>query len=204
MSTGATPPPAWRPRDPEALRRDRETGLRAFQARARTAQEAARLAEQTREERLDARRRLDALQRQQQALLERAAQTARLSAQAADPRPRVVVAHRQPWLRDRLSSGLAGVGLHVVAGVENGADALGLTVAEQPDLLFVEDALPMLGGLQVLAETRELAPSTLVAVQVAYASDVGRAVRVGAAAAFPRTARPADVAEVLRRLLVPG
>ena len=199
-----TPLHRWRPRDPDALRRDREAAVEAFQARARTAEQAALLAEHTREQRLDARRRLDALQRQQRALVERAAETARLSAEVVDPRPRVVVAHRQPWLRDRLSAGLLGAGLQVVGQVENGADALGLTVAEQPDLLFVEDALPMVGGLQVLAESRELAPATLVAVQVAYASDVGRAVEVGAAAAFPRTARPADIAEALRRLLVPA
>jgi CheY-like chemotaxis protein len=57
--------------------------------------------------------------------------------------------------------------------VDNGADAVGVVAAEQPDLLLVEDRLPMVSGEQVIAGVRTFSPNTLIAAQVAYSDRVG-------------------------------
>ena len=57
--------------------------------------------------------------------------------------------HRQAWFRGKVASGLQAGGVAVEADLENGADALGAVVAEQPDFLLVEDKLPMVSGLDL-------------------------------------------------------
>lgn len=45
--------------------------------------------------------------------------------------PRAVVAHHHEWFVDKVSEGLRDAGVHVVGSTDNGADALGMVVAEQ-------------------------------------------------------------------------
>lgn len=158
----------------------------------------------TRESRLDASRRLDVLHRKQQALVARA----HLHLEQAGgplfvaPPVRAVLAHRSPWFVDKVSAGLTGAGVEVVAHTVNGAEAVGITVAEQPDLLLVEDALEMLGGEHVIRDVRVFSPTTAVAAQVPYGDRVGAMLEAGAATVFTRQVPPADVAAQLRALLV--
>jgi CheY-like chemotaxis protein len=157
----------------------------------------------SREARLDWARRLDALHRAHDAML---ARTADFLACQGDliltPLPRrAVVAHRQEWFVRQVTEGLREHGITVLAATENGADALGMVVAEQPDLLLVEDKLAMLSGAELVAEAALFAPHTIVAVQVPDSDGVCRMLDAGARNAFARQVPPADIADTLAQML---
>lgn len=178
---------------------DQLAQVQAFQVQMRAQQEAdlAALAAAGRELRLDARRRLDSLERAQRALLTRADQaivaTRDLLGKAGRP-ALAVIAHRNAWLAGKLADGLAAEGGEVVAVVDDGADALGVVVAEQPDLLVLEDRLPSLTGLELVRQVRTYANRTVVAAQV-ESTPPADMVAAGASAVFGRRVPPATVAE---------
>lgn len=158
----------------------------------------------SREMQLDRTRRLDVIRRQHQALVEATERQLRTTGHLlrSAPAPRAVVVHRNDWFKDKISTALRASGVELVGALSNGADAVGAVVAEQPDVLLVEDKLPMLGGLDVLREVRRLAPRTLVTVQVFDNRDIGRFLEAGARTAFTRRIPPADIAAALCDLLV--
>lgn len=181
---------------------DQLAGIDALTQRRREVERAASSAG-SREQRLDHARRLDVVRRQHETLL---AATERQLRDTGDvlssaPVPSVVIAHRNGWFTQKVATGVRAAGVTVAAELTNGADAVGLVVAEQPDLLLLEDRLPMLGGADVLADVRRMAPRTLVAVQVGDDDDLGVFLEGGASAAFTRRVPPADVAAVLQDLL---
>ncbi len=157
----------------------------------------------TREDRLNAARRLDVLWRVQQAILARAAEfLAREPEPLAWPLPRrAVIAHRQEWFVNQLSAALSEHAIRVVAATDNGADALGFVIAEQPDLLFVEDKLAMFTGLELTAETHLFAANTIVAAQASNNDDVARMLDAEARHAFARQVPPADIADALAEIV---
>jgi CheY-like chemotaxis protein len=165
--------------------------------------QAAEAVHDTREQRLDLRRRMEALRRAQEALLSRADSSTDDSLELLGRAPvRGVLAHRNEWMRHKLARGLEERGLAVVAELANGADALGVSVFEQPDLLIVEDRLPSMTGLEVVRSVREMAPKTLVAAQVEDEIDAAQMRDAGADAVFPRHIPPQLVVEqVLEKLL---
>ena len=149
-------------------------------------------------------RRLDALQRTHQAVLSRCAEFL-----ARDPGPlavrtdvRAVVAHRHEWLADTLSDALARRGVHVVAATGNGADALGLTIAEQPEVIVVGTALEMMTGAELLAEAALFAPRARRVALVPYTEDVAVMFDAGAHSVYTRQVPPETVAEEVAELLV--
>ena len=157
----------------------------------------------SREMRLDAARRLDVVRRQQNALIERTEQQLRESAHVlrSQVQPRAVIVHRNEWFKSKVAEGLRDGGVAIVADLENGADAIGVSVAEQPDLLLIEDKLPMMSGEDVLREVLRFSPRTLTAVQAASEWELGPLLDAGAHAAFSRRVPPADVARDLCLLL---
>jgi CheY-like chemotaxis protein len=165
--------------------------------------QAAEAVHDTREQRLDLRRRMEALQRAQDALLARADSSIDDSLELLGRAPaRGVLAHRNEWLRHKLALGLEERGVAVVAELANGADALGVSVFEQPDLLIVEDRLPSMTGLEVVRSVRELAPKTLVAAQVEDEIEAAQLRDAGADAVFHRHIPPHLVVEqLIERLL---
>ena len=175
----------------------------AFNAARQAAAQAAAAASRSREMRMDASRALEVLRRQHEALIARADEQLRLSGDLLHgfAARRAVVAHRNEWFTGTLSRLLEGGGVEVVARLDNGADAVGVAVAEQPDLLLVEDTLAMLSGEQVVREVRQFCPETLVAAQVAGSDRVGALLEAGAATVFTRRIPPADVADDLLRLV---
>jgi CheY-like chemotaxis protein len=157
----------------------------------------------TREARLDAARRLDVLRRVHEAML---ARTSDFLARRPGPlqwplQRRAVVAHRQEWFVNQLTGALREHGITAVAATDNGADALGLVVAEQPDLLLVEEKLAMLSGLELVAEAAVFAPQTVVAAQVRNNDDVADMLDAGAALAFARQMPPVEVAKALAEMI---
>ena len=200
---GDVPPPAaWTARSDLELLEDQLNGLAAWHefVRGRASQpEEGRV---TREMRLDAQRRQQALRRANEALLTRTEGGGRETRPVlGDPAPRAVVVHRQDWVRGRVSAELQACGVEVVAQLEDGADALGFVVADQPDLALVEDALPSIPGLEVVRQAGRLAPHTLMAAQVGYDGDIAVMLQAGACAAFTRRVPPGEVAAGCARLV---
>lgn len=151
-----------------------------------------------REARLDAARRMDVLRRQHGALVART--QAALDAGhelLLGGRPRCVLAHRDPWFLDRVADALLDQGFAVVARLDNGADAVGAVVAEQPDLLLLGDPVPMMTGHGVVAEALRWSPRTFVAVQTADPGAREELVAAGVGSVFGRSVPPADVASGL-------
>lgn len=175
----------------------------AWHASRRVQQAAAESGQRSREQRLDVARRMDVLREQHRAIVARTDVQLRdsLVLLGRQDRPRVVVAHRNAWFVDKLAAALADADVEVVGRLANGAEAVGVVVAEQPDLLLVEDTLPMLPGEAVVRECVLLSPQTLVAAQVAH--DEGRRPMLvaGARMAWARRVPPADVAAGLVQLL---
>lgn len=157
----------------------------------------------SREGRLDAARQLEALDRAHASLVARLdlALAADVGALQASTAPRAVLAHRHEWFVQKLAEALTELGIRVLAVLDNGADAVGAVVAEQPELLLVEEALPMLTGQQVIAETAFFSPATLAVVQVSQGDRVGSLLDAGARMALTRQVPPADVAAQMVALL---
>jgi CheY-like chemotaxis protein len=175
--------------------------VRVYAAALELRAQAATAAVRNRQAGVAARRRIDVLRRQHQALMGRAAErlvdARRTSATGGRVPTRVVVAHRDGRFVADLQAELAKLGHLVVASTDNGADAIGITVAEQPDVLLVDDSLLMLSGEQVVRDVRVYSPGALVAAQVPDSSRVQRLLEAGARAVFPETVPAVDVAREL-------
>lgn len=169
----------------------------------RTVEAAAETTRPSREMRLDLNRKRHARHREHEALLARSQQMlARSGEQLAETVPvRAVLAHRSSWLRDRIAQRLVEAGVQVVGEFEDGAEASGTLIAEQPDLVLVEDLLPTISGLQVLQRARTFAPWAVTGVHVMDSSGVDRFVRAGAAAVFTRRVPPDELVDELLRCL---
>ncbi len=102
---------------------------------------------------------------------------------------------------DKVAADLCLRHIEVVAKLTNGAEAVGAVVAEQPDLLLVEDSLPMMSGEDVVREVRTFAPPTRIGAQVAYDDRIAAMLEAGAHSACTRRVPPADVAAALAQLL---
>lgn len=204
LDDAALPPQAIRLRTELDVVGHQLAGIAEFN-RARELRRGARSgdASLTREQRMDLDRQEEVRQREHDALV------ARLQAQlegdirpilSASPR-RLVIAHRNAWFVGKVSAAMEEHALEVVARLDNGADAVGTIIAEQPDLVLVEDALEMVPGLQVVRDVRQFCPETVIAAQVAHADRADALVEAGAAAVFTRSIPPADVAAGLLQLL---
>ncbi|MGZ6825796.1 MAG: response regulator [Mycobacteriales bacterium] len=183
--------------DQSVAERRRQALLRwndALQAREAAAQAGA----ESREQQLEARRRLDALRRTDEAVSRWAE---RMASERPAGRPRVVVAHRQAWLRTRLVDCLAEHGMQVVAEVEDGADTLGVAVVGQPDLVVLEDRLPSVTVRELLQGVQEFSPDTLAVVQVDGEDKAGALLDAGAAAVVSRHLPPAELCARVAALL---
>lgn len=160
----------------------------------------------SRQDRLDAAPRIDMLAHAHATVLARAS-----SDLAKQPMPlpsviprRAVVAHRHRWFVDKLSQCLEAGGVDVIGASENGAEALGVVVAEQPDLLVVGDALVMLTAVELLGDVALFAPATLRAVQVSNSDGVGLMLDAGAQSVFTQQVPAQETAEHLLALLELG
>lgn len=157
----------------------------------------------TREARLDLSRRQDVVERERQALLDWTARQLQDSDRLLRLGGvlRAVIVHRNGWFKSKVTSGLEDGGISVVADLENGADAVGVVVAEQPEVLLVEDRLPMVIGLDVTRAARLYSPSTVVVAQVANDWEIGPFLEAGATTTYTRRIPPADIAADLRAFL---
>lgn len=196
-------PPAGRLRTELDLAARQLQAIARFTDARRMAEAAAAAAARSREMRMDVTRSLEVLRREHDAVVRRAHEQLRVTGALLrdTPEPRVLIAHRNEWFAGKVAHGLQDHGLLVVARVDNGADAVGIAVAEQPELVVVEDTLAMVPGEQVVRDVREYCPDTVVAAQVAYGDRVGALLDAGAAVVFTRSVPPGDVVDRVVDLL---
>ena len=177
-------------------------GIQRWHAARLATEQAAQARGLSREQRLDATRRISVRQREHEAIVARAALALELAGRPSPVVPaRAVVAHRHPWTRERLAHELVAQGVEVLAVVDNGADAVGICVAEQPALLVVDEPLMMASGSEAVTEVRELCPHTVRAGYVGDELLAERLRRAGAVAVRTRQVPPAEVAAELAELL---
>jgi CheY-like chemotaxis protein len=195
------PEPTWRARSMTDLLADQLAALEAWHLAAESAIEAR--AADSREGRMDLRRRQEVHARERAALEERAA------LHLSDPglslgsdRPRIVLAHRQSWYRGKVAQELARRGVDVVASLEDGIQASAAVILDQAELLLVEDRLPGLTGAEIVQRARRFSPRTLPAGQIAGPETMSEMLGAGAVAVFSRRIAPAEVAERLSRCLL--
>ncbi|MDQ1723736.1 MAG: hypothetical protein QOG52_764 [Frankiaceae bacterium] len=189
-------PPAWRPRSAADLLEAQLRALDRWHHEMRSVEvEPAGL---SREARLDEARRRDVAERERAALLDWAAQSQREDYPLGHGSvPRAVVAHRNEWLRDKLCACLRSAGVDVAGCVADGAEASAAIVLEQPDLVFLEDLLPTLTGLELVGRTRLFAPDALIGVHALGQSGTAPLLDAGVRAAFSRRIPPAEIAREL-------
>lgn len=173
--------------------------------RQRRAQEASALAARTREDRLDRTRRTEVLREQHRAIVATTQAQLRASATllAHTSAPRALLAHRNAWFTGKVREVLVAGGVTVVAELQNGAAAVGVGIAEQPDLVLIEDTLPMLPGDAVVRELLACAPGLLIGAQVAHDDGAPAMLSAGARAVWARRVPPVEVALSLLSLLRP-
>ena len=181
------------------LLKDQLAAVDAWNAARREGEAAAETGVLSREMRLDLSRRLEARRREHSAVVARAEQHLRESGGGltAAVRRRAVLAHRNAWLRNSVAERLVDLGVDVVGVFDDGADAAGTVVVEQPDLVLIEDRLPTLSGLELVQRIRSFSPSTVIGVQCLDEGGVPVFVRAGAEPVFTRRVPPADIAEHL-------
>ncbi|MCW2715965.1 MAG: hypothetical protein JWN88_3012 [Frankiales bacterium] len=193
----------WQPRPQVRVVRDQLVAIDRWNHDRRSSSLASATPAQSREARLDQARRLDVVRRQHEALV---ARTAQHLGESANPlwstaARRAVLVHRNEWFRGRIAAALADRGVDVVTQLDNGAEAVGCAVAEQPDLILVEDSLSMLTGTEVLRAVRDYAPATLCAAQASSRDRIAELEQAGADLVFTRQTAPLDVAVELGHLL---
>lgn len=175
-------------------------GIDRFHALRQSRALAGETATRSRESQLDARRRHEVVRRQQEALIARTTEQLRRSQELDRIRPQTLVAHRNAWFVDRVCQRLGLRGSDVVT-LETGADLVGAAAAEQPDLVLLEERLPMMQGVEVLSMLREVAPHARIGVQVFDETALASVLDAGAAAAFTRRVSPQEVADSMLALL---
>ncbi len=160
------------------------TGIAALQALHRCVEAAPE--HPSREQATEQRRRAAVREQQRLAAEER---TQRRLVESGEPlqvvQPlRALVAHRQEWFRDRAAETLLSFGVDVVGRCDNGATAVGIAAAEQPDVVLLSDVLSMQSCDEVIADLRAVSPSTLIGVQGPNALRLAELLEIGADVMF--------------------
>ena len=113
------------------------------------------------------------------------------------PSLRALLVHRNAWLCGKVTDRLQERGVDVIGQFEDGADATGALIVEQPELVLVEDRLPTLSGLEVLHRAARFAPRTIVGAQMLDTEELDAYLAAGAAAVFTRRIPPVEIADQL-------
>lgn len=179
-------------------------GIDAWSRHRRDRQQALAVSGPFGEDRLDGARAREALDRTHASLVAHLDHVLAAEADAPMPshcRDRAVLVHRHEWFVEKMTEALSRLGIVVVAGCDNGADAIGILIAEQPELALVQESLPMVSGEGVLRQVKQFCPSTAVAAQVASGARIGAFLDVGARIAVTRQVPPVALAAQMSDLL---
>ena len=86
-------------------------------------------------------------------------------------------------------------GVEIVAEVENGVEAIAALRKLRPDLLFLDVAMPMAGGAEVLIEARRWSEDTKVIIftGVSAVGKISELIELGVDGLFPKSAENAEL-----------
>jgi DNA-binding NarL/FixJ family response regulator len=113
---------------------------------------------------------------------------------------RILVVDDHPLTRDALASLLSAGGFDVVGEASEGAEALELAEALQPDLVLLDLSMPGQDGLSVLPRLRAASPNCEVVVLTASGTEENllAAIRGGAAGYLLKSEPPERIVAFLR------
>lgn len=114
---------------------------------------------------------------------------------------RVLLAEDHELVRAGIRSLLEKMpGVKVVGEASNGREALELVRSESPNLVLMDIAMPVLGGLETLPRITKNFPRTKVVMLSAYATEeyVSRAFRSGASGYMLKQAAPGELEMMIR------
>ena len=157
------PTPSTRPQRAQELDVLQTRAVERFAAACREQERELALPAGSRELDLALRRRREVLAREREALVETSHRQLLRSGEGQQVAAlRAVVAHHHAWFVAELTRSLEERGVQVVGATGNGATAVGIAVAEQPDVVIAQGVLEMLSGDEVAAAVREHIPHAVV------------------------------------------
>ena len=115
----------------------------------------------------------------------------------------VVLADDEVLLRKALASLLPLEGdITVLAEAADGAEAVSATLEHRPDVLVIDLEMPVLDGLEAVAEIRQVLPGQVVLMLTRHARPgvLRRALRLGVQGFASKSAEPAHIASVVAAL----
>jgi hypothetical protein len=158
------------------------------------------LARGSREQDRDHRLREEVVLRQLEAAVERTrvrmAQTGEAPMDLEVP-ARALVAHSRGWVVDRAATCFEALGFEVVGRTDNGADAVGIAAAEQPDVALLGDTLVMERCEEVVWDIRAVSPATLIGVHGSDQAHLAALLDQGADLMFGASVPPEAMAKDL-------
>jgi two-component system, NarL family, response regulator LiaR len=91
--------------------------------------------------------------------------------------------------------------LEVTGTADRGQDAVEIAARCQPDVALVDMILPGMDGIEITRKLREVSPNTRVIIFTSYHEDhqIFPAIRAGAWSYILKDARPAEIAEAIRK-----
>jgi len=91
----------------------------------------------------------------------------------------------------------------IVAEAENGVEAIAMVKTHQPDLLFLDLAMPYVGGLELLDEIRSWSPATRIAVftGISTAGVVSELIQAGVEGIVFKSCTTDEIAAAVKDLL---
>ncbi len=113
--------------------------------------------------------------------------------------PVVMVVDDEPLIADSLAAILGTAGLHVLKAYD-GSSALELAIAQPPQLLVTDVAMPGMNGIDLAMAIAEAIPSCRVLLFSAHASSLDLGGARSAGFDFPLLSKPIHPREMLRRV----
>lgn len=101
----------------------------------------------------------------------------------------------------RMSFELTG-GFEVIEDAENGAEAIERATASDPDVVVLDIAMPVMGGLEALPQIRRRIPGGKIIVYTAFYDQSARseALQLGADLYIEKMSMPGDVVKAATQL----
>lgn len=118
------------------------------------------------------------------------------------PKARAVIADDSKTMRQLLASILEHENIEVVGQASDGAEAIDMTLVQQPDIVCLDIEMPNVDGLQALTQIKELGLETkiLIISSSADKNNVVKAVQMGALGYILKPYQPDQVVAAIAKL----